>query len=160
MKEDKIQSIQFTGTELDKLLLWLSELLLRGKECRARNKIVDMIRKKISDFEQERMKLVNKYAEKDEQNNLIIKTDKIVVDGKEREQQHYVFVGENRDNFNKEFQELESNTKFIFDILPSDKEDWEIVKNLILNLQKDFDYWEGTIYNEICKKFENDNENK
>jgi hypothetical protein len=57
--------------------------------------------------------------------------------------------------FQMAFSKLVNETVFTFDVLPSNSNDWNIIKNVILNLKKDFNYGDGLTYSSICDKLEN-----
>lgn len=141
-KNKEVESLSLSYDEAIFLFALLSELLLHGQESRSRNKIANLLKGTINECEKERIILVEKFAEKDDKGK-----PKLDAEG-----QHYL-MSDNK-GFEKEFKELTTNSKFIIDVLPSNKQDVKIVKNIILNTQKDFNYEQGEIYSAICGKLE------
>ena len=144
MKTEQLKSVTLNFGELEKLTTWLAEAMLHGSELRSRTKIVDVLVKESQDFDKTRIELVKKYAELDKKTKEPLMNE----DGKS-------FKMKDMAGFAKEWGEALEKTAFTFDILPSNEQDWKNVKNIILNLKKDFNYGEGIIYTEICDKLEN-----
>ena len=147
MKE-KIEGLELNYSEVMFLFSLLIDAMLHGQESRARNKIVNLLKERITEFEKERRAIVEKFGEKDKEGKT--KTEKFIQEGIEKER----FVLKDQEGFNKEFQELISTCKFIFDILPSNKIDFATVKNIVFNIKKDMNYLDGEIYASLCDKLE------
>lgn len=146
--KNKILALELNYQEAIFLFALLVEVMLHGQESRSRNKIVNLLKERIDEFEKERMPLLDKFSEKDKEGKP--KTEKFNQDGMEGER----FILANPDEFNKEFQELVNTSKFIFDILPSNSRDFATTKNILLNLQRNMNYQDGEIYASICEKLE------
>ncbi len=144
MTKADVKSLKLTYTEGVFLASTLIEALLHGSISRSRNKIVDLLKKPLADFEKEKMELIGKYASKDEAGN-----PKVSEDGK-----MYVIKTESQTGFNKEYDNLVSTSGFIFDLLPSTEKDWITIAKVVLNSQKDLNYTDGVIYASLCEKLE------
>jgi len=139
------KSIKLKNYHLNSLYSWFN-MPLHSKYARARNRFLRIIIARIEEIEEERKKLLNKYAKKDK-------------DGKEIIENNNYVLGENLEAFNKEYGEM-IQEEYVIDILPSNREDIYIVRDMLLNLKKEFDFKEGEIYDEICLAFENTSEEK
>lgn len=119
---------------------WL-DIPLHGKEARARNRVVSLLAARMQENEKERIVLLEKYGKKDKDNVLVMD-----------EKRHYQL--EDQEGFAKDFDEL-MNTDAVFDILPSNKEDFKVVAQIILEgLRREFNIEETQYYDEMCKAFE------
>ena len=147
MKE-KISALELSYEEIIFLFYLLVESLLYGQESRSRNKIVNLLKERVEEFEKERMSILEKYSEKDKEGKL--KTEKFIQQGEEKKR----FVLADQEKFNKEFQELVNTSKSVFDVLPSNRSDFLTVKNIVLNSNKKLNYADGEIYDRICAKLE------
>jgi hypothetical protein len=117
-------------------------LALHGSEARARNKVRKIILERADQVEDERIALVEKYAKKGEDGKAVLdpKTDRYEI--------------EDRENFNKEFLELMSETTS-FDILPSNRAEFMIVKDIFINRMKsEMTVDDTNVYEEVCQAFE------
>jgi len=110
MKE-KISALELSYEEIMFLFYLLIESLLHGQESRSRNKIVNLLKERVEEFEKERMSILEKYSEKDKEGKL--KTEKFIQQGGEKER----FVLTDQEKFNKEFQELVNTSKSVFEFL-------------------------------------------
>ena len=147
MKE-KISALELSYEEIIFLFYLLIESLLYGQESRSRNKIVNLLKERVEEFEKERMSILEKYSEKDKEGKL--KTEKFIQQGEEKKR----FVLTDQEKFNKEFQELVNTSKSVFDVLPSNRSDFLTVKNIVLNSNKKLNYEDSEIYDRICTKLE------
>jgi DNA gyrase/topoisomerase IV subunit A len=137
---NNIEALRITLHETTFMFTILVEAMLHGQECRSRNKIIKILKTKLDEFDKERMSLLEKYGEKD-------------ADGKRKiDETGKNYILADQEGFNKEYEELLSNSDVILDILPSNKADFGIVKAIILNLKRDFNYADGEIYTTLCEK--------
>lgn len=126
---------------------------LHGREARARNRVLKLFFAVWQEAEEERLKTLNELTEKDEKGKPIMYDKVIMRFGKPNQEKHYRLTDENQQKFDKFNEEL-WNEDAKFDLLPSVKDDFEVVKNLVLNLNKTFNAEEGMAYDEICEAFE------
>ena len=85
--------------ELNTILESLNKLIDKEISIKTSYKLSKLTKRLIDEhsiYEKNRMKLINKYAEKDADNNIIIN----------KEDNSTTMIGENKINFNKEFTEL------------------------------------------------------
>lgn len=137
---------------------WLSELSLSGRQSRERTRFVNSLVERIKENEEERKKLVDKYCEKDENGkNKTKEVDGIAV---------WDMTEDNIKKYTGEYTEL-LNEGFVIDILESNKERIDMVKDIILNTEYKFGPQESTPasekeakirqahdYHEWCEAFE------
>lgn len=114
---------------------------LHGQQARSRNRIIKIFDERSAEVEASRMDLIKKFGKLD-------KNKEPELDPKTKS---YILADE--DGFKKEFGTLleESCT---FDVLPSNRADFQVVKELVLNCKVDFDINGTTVYEEICTIFE------
>lgn len=141
-KKQSIDTIKLQNGSLDTVLVWLN-VPLHSKEAIARNRIVEIISEKVKQLEKDRMSLIEKYGERDKENNLIIITDE------ETKKTHYKL--KDKEKFNEDFKAL-LDTEIIFDILPSNRDYWKTVKNIWENTKVEMDIETTTFYEEILKR--------
>ncbi len=115
---------------------------LHGQEARSRNRVAKIFQAKFAALEEERMKLLEKYAKKDE------KTKQMILDktGKNYEM-------EDLPAFSKEYEEALGEDA-IFDLLPSTRPDFVNAKKIVLAWAKPLTVAETDTYEEICQAFE------
>ena len=132
-----MHSMEFKNFQMQ-FLYSLLDIPLHGTECRARNRFVRIISERAGEIEKERIALNEKYADK--------KKPKL-------DNGNYNITPAKLEKFKKEYEDL-MNEKFVIDILPSNKDDIGLVKNLIFNSQKGLNIFEGQMYEQICQAFE------
>ena len=138
---NKISSLTLSYQEGRFVFALLAGTMLHGQESRSRNKIADMLKAKILEFEKERMDLINKWGKKGK-------------DGK-TEEKDGKFVMTDQKKFEEEFKELTlTSSNFVFDILPSNKRYFADVKEIILNTKQEMNYADGEVYEKVCEKLE------
>lgn len=94
---------------------------LHSEKARARNRIIEIVGQKFKEYDKDRMDLVTKYGEKDP------KTGELAMD---EDGKNYKI--KNHEKFNLDFIKL-INADVVFDILPSNREYWRLVKGVIEN---------------------------
>lgn len=132
-----IKTIKLTITELDFLAKFLADMLLHGTDLRSRNRIIDLITPKLKEYEQNRLEIVSKHS--------------VEEDGKLKiENGNYVIKEGEMEAFNQEIGEF-FKEDILIDILPANEKEFEIVKNLVLNSDKEMNYNEGKVYERVCE---------
>lgn len=121
----------------------LIELLgvpLAGQIARARNRFILLFNETAKEIEAERQKLLKEYGDLDEKGELKIGTNG-----------HYIM--RDAEGFAKAFDELSKRTCYV----PCKGEqlvDFHNIKNVLLNLELKLTVEQTTVYDEICKRFE------
>jgi hypothetical protein len=138
--KERPSSMTLKNYTLQPLYIWLS-VPLHSKQARARNYFVKIVSEKIKELDSSRIELLEKYSKKDKDGKAII------------EKNQYQLEDEHIETYKKEFEELMDET-YIIDLLDSNREYLQIVKDIILNLDRKFDIAEGATYEEVCQAFE------
>ena len=124
---------------------WLNTPL-HNKQARARNRFLKIISERNQELEDNRMELLKQYCKKDKEGEPVMKkTDNGL--------QEYDFVEEDYEKFQKEYGEMQIED-FIIDILPSNKEDIMIVRDILDDLKKPLELRESFVYEEVMTAFE------
>lgn len=157
-KNTKEKSLSFKNSHVDSLLSFITEvtktaengesvdrpLLLHGAKARARNKITDILFIKVKEIEKNRFDIIKKYSEKDKGGE-----PKRTEDDK-----GYVLQKDKIAKFDEEFTKL-MEEDCVFDILPSNAEQWRLIKEFVLkDIKTEMDYKQTQAYEEICEAFE------
>ncbi|MCK9319377.1 hypothetical protein [Methanoculleus sp.] len=120
---------------------------LSASESRARNRVVTILVKELTDIDKERDSLLKQYSNKDEKGNF-----KTIENGTK-----YDITPENLSLVNIEMGKL-LNEDFVIDVLPSNLEDLKVAYKAIKKTEKEMNISEGILYEELLKKFEVVNE--
>jgi hypothetical protein len=139
----KKDSITFKNMHLKPLLKWL-DIPLHSQKAIARNRICEIIQDRFDLFEKDRIAILEKYAEK-EKGQLKIEKDK---DGRLN------YVLSNREKFNSEFSVI-NEENVIFDILPSNREYWKIVRDIFESSKVEMNIETTQFYEFVLKTLEN-----
>lgn len=122
----------------------LFKLSLRGKQSRHRTRFIKLLNERFIQIEEERKQLAEEFAEKDENGQPIIE------DGR------YKIVGDNIEQFRKEFEDLMSE-KFVIE--GGDfEETLEVVRDILLNCDEYFSGEQAFVYDYLCEQFEKGDE--
>jgi len=140
-KNTEQKALHLTVNELIFLFTLLAEAMLHGQKSRSRNRITRILKERVDEYEVERRGLLEEYGKKDKEGKLVMTPGG----------GNFVIVDQKR--FTKEFEEL-LDSNVVIDVLPSNKEDFVVVRDIILNLQRDFNYQQGELYESICSKLE------
>lgn len=116
----KASSIEFKNYMLQPIIAWLN-VPQHGDKARARNRVVKLIAEKYADFEKERLALVEKYSKKDDDGKSVLEET-----GDENKKR---FIIEDQEAFDAEWKPLRTEIA-IFDILPSNRNDWRVVREI------------------------------
>ena len=122
----------------------LFNLSLRGKQSRHRTRFIKLLNERFVQVEEERKQLAEEFAEKDEDGKPIVENDR------------YKIVGDNREQFQKEFEELMSE-EFVIEG-ENFKETLEVVRDILLNCDEYFSGEQAFVYDYLCEQFEKGDE--
>lgn len=122
----------------------LFNLSLRGKQSRHRTRFIKLLNERLVQVEEERKQLAEEFAEKDEDGKPIVEDDR------------YKIVGENRGQFQKEFEGLMSED-FVIEG-ENFQETLEVVRDILLNCDEYFSGEQAFVYDYICEQFEKGDE--
>lgn len=125
----KIATVQLKNWMLSPLYAWLN-IPLHSEQAVARNRIAKMIQEKAEDFENDRLQAIEKYKVYDPVTN-----EAVTMKGKEGKD---VFKITDEKAWADEYEVLK-NQIVIFDVLPSNRAHWKIVRDLIKNTKIDMD---------------------
>lgn len=128
------------------LLYVLLNVPLHGAQSRARNHVGQIIKARINELEDERIKTLERYAKKDAKSGEPLK--KTSDQGEE-----YDLTPESLLEYRKEF-DIYMKEKSIIDLLPSVKADLALIRPLILDSRVPLETPDGYVYDELCKLFE------
>ena len=148
-KTSEVKALTLTNGQLRLLAEWLEQradgtpLLLHGSKARARNRFYVLIGTRLKEIEEGKIELAEKYSKKDKDGKAKFKEDGKTYDIEEGKQEEV----------NKELTDLFAE-EYVIDILPSNQETLREIKEMLLNLDRDFDTQGGAIYDYICGIFE------
>lgn len=140
MKKEIVSSITLKNYHI-RPLVQILDVPLHGQQARSRNRITSIFTERGRDLEKARLDLIKKFGKKDKEGNTEI--DPITKN----------YNLENPAEFQKEFQAMMSEDS-VFDILPSNRDDFKRIKEVVLDCKIDFDINGTTVYDEICQVFE------
>ena len=115
---------------------------LHGEERRARTKFAEIVRAKLQEIEDARIDLLKQYAEKNDKGELIIKEDK-----------NYDLSQENLEKFNEEYRKY-LDEMWVIDILPSNKVNLKMIRDIMKKSNKQYQTAEGEIFDRLLDEFE------
>lgn len=124
---------------------WLNTLSLNGKQSRARTRFVNLIQDALNRLETDRKVVLEEYAEKEEGGDL-----KVVEDDKGNK--NYVVPDDKKEAFQKELIELYDEDAELNG--PEFGPQILIVKDIVLNYDKEIDPNLATAYDKWCEAFE------
>lgn len=133
-------------------LQFLSKILdkpCHGKEARAKNRFLKLIVPRLQEIEKERLELVRQYAEKDKKGEAVV--EEYEEEGKQ--EKRFKILQGNLLKFQNEYNEYLFED-FVIDVLPSNKVDIGIVKEMLDADTTEWNTLEGAIYDTICVAFE------
>lgn len=138
--------MKFSNKEIRFIYAWLN-VPLHGEDVRARHRFLKMVQSQLNDMETERVALIEKYANKDQDGKLILEKNAQGIG-------EYKFTEERRALFDEEsFALLNKETKY--DIEKEEKKFIRVVKDILTNkLQKGLSIDEGEIYDSVLMEFD------
>jgi len=130
--------VEIENRYLGQAISLLFDLSLRGKQSRHRTKFVKLLNDRLKEVEEQRIELAKEHAKKDENGEPIIREDRVEIEDKE--------------GFAKELEELYAE-KLVLE--GGDlQETLKVVKDVLLNCDKEFSRQEAVIYDYLCEQFE------
>ena len=148
-KASEVKSLTLSNGQIRLLAEWLEKrsdgmpLLLHGSKARARNRFYILIGPRLKEIEERKTELAEQYSKKDKEGKIKFKEDGVTYDIAEDKQEAV----------NKEITSLFAE-EYVIDILPSNRETLVEIKEMFLNLDRDFDMQGGAIYSFICEELE------
>lgn len=134
-KPEAASAVVFRNQDLKGLIVWLN-VPLHSEQARARNRIVELIEKEYDRFEQDRLTLLDSHK--------VMKDGKPVLEKHPDGKDHFKIKDQKK--WDIEWGKLES-AEVAFDVLPSNRASWRIVRDLIANTKVEMDtemtkWWE------------------
>ena len=149
----KNKTLVLKNKYLTLLAVWLSKQGLAGNDSRQRYRFIDLLRDRIKEIENERVKIVEKYATKDKDKKPVREIVIAERDGKPVQIEQYKFDRDNKKKFEEEFDGY-LEEEFIVDILEGNKEKVKRVREIVLNTDYVFKGEEGEQHNKWCEALE------
>lgn len=134
--------VEIKNALLQESINLLFDLSLRGKQSRHRTRFIKRLTERLKEVEEERMKLAEEYARKDDEGKPIMKKG-----GKE-----YDIPDENMPSLIKDVEELYDEVLVIEG--GDNKETLETVRKILEETDKEFSGREAVIYDYLCEQFE------
>jgi len=147
-KTGEVKALKLNNGQLRLLVEWLQErtpgmpLMLHGSKARARNRFFTIVQPRLKELEEGRVEIAEKYSKKDKEGKARLKEDK-----------SYDIDEDKQEVLNKELTDLFAE-EYLIDILPSNKETLKEIKEMVLNLEREFNMQDGALYSVICDSFE------
>lgn len=132
--------VEIENRYLGQAISLLFDLPLRGKQSRHRTKFVNLLREQLKEVEGGRIELVKEFAEKDERGEPIVNGNQ------------YKILEENKEEFNKEINELYKEKFFIEGGNYQDM--LKTMKAVLLDCDQVFSGQQAEIYDYLCDQFE------
>lgn len=147
-----MKTLKIKNNQVLPLVAFLTGLSLGGKESRSRSRFKKLLADRITEIEEERVRLCEKYSTKNKKGEILYldKDDKETTN-KTKESKYNI---KDVEEFNKELLEYVSE-EFLIDISPANNETVYAVKDIILNVKREFKGEEADVYDELCSAFEN-----
>lgn len=140
-KKEKATSVQIKNWMLSPFYAWL-DIPLHSEQAVARNRIAKLLKEKAEDFETDRLEAIEKYKVYDP-----ITKEAILSKGKDGKD---VFKISDLPAWEKEYEVLRNQVVF-FDLLPSTRPYWKIVRELIKNTKIDMDIETTNLWEELLE---------
>ncbi|MGE7092046.1 hypothetical protein ACQKII_11460 [Lysinibacillus sp. NPDC048646] len=135
--------------EIGELQAFLFNLILKGKESRMRTRFIKLLEQQLNLVNQERQQLVDEYAEKDKDGEIIYTIE--IVDGKEIEMP--LFSEEAEKEVQQQILTL-LHEDFIIEESAEKIEMLHILQDIVLNCDLEFTGKKATLYDRFCEIFE------
>lgn len=101
-----------------KFFILLLSAPLHSEKARARNKVLKVVEEEFNNFDAERIELIKQYGKKDADGELV------------RDEEKKTYILEDSKGFDTAFKLLE-NEEVVFDVLPSNREHWKMMIEVI-----------------------------
>lgn len=124
-EQEKVSSFQVQNKVL-KFMNALIDVPLHSEQAVARNRISKAIQEKFDEFEKDRLDLIEKYAKRDDNNEKML----------DEEGKNYIL--ENIEGFNRDW-ELLREQHAVFDVLPSNRQYWRTIRDVVKNTKLEMD---------------------
>lgn len=132
---------------------YFNDMMLHGQLSRSRSRFLELLRPRIIEIDDERLKLMEKYQVKDEKTGLPIL---FTVEGVEttdvKEGVKYKLL--DKESFEKELSEYLEEA-FVIDVTPSSRDTIYAVRDIILKSNDIFGGRNAMVFDEWCRAFEN-----
>ncbi|EON72823.1 hypothetical protein [Lysinibacillus sphaericus] len=135
--------------EIGELQAFLFNLILKGKESRMRTRFIKLLEQQLNQVNQERQQLVDEYAEKDKNGEILYTTE--IVDGKEIEMP--LFSEEAEKEVQQQILTL-LHEDFIIEETAEKIDMLRILQEIVLNCDLEFTGKKATLYDRFCEIFE------
>lgn len=134
-------SLKFSNDQLLRLVGWLSEAPLSGKDSRMRTRFLKFARDRVLEVESARKEILAKYSKKDEAGKAVT------------ENGHYVLETDSRIECLREIDALMMED-FVIDLLESNKETIKCVYEILASSDQKFSNEDAEWYDDVCTIFE------
>lgn len=128
-------ALRIPRIQLVPLFEWLAALPLSGRESRERTKFNQMIAEGLKEIDEDRLKILETYAELDPETG---EKKKAVDNGVE----HFVIPDDQKEAFAKEVNDLYAE-EFVLDVLEGNKQKVKTIRDILLNTDYKFGPKEG-----------------
>ncbi|MET4561050.1 hypothetical protein [Lysinibacillus parviboronicapiens] len=135
--------------EIGELQAFLFNLILKGKESRMRTRFIKLLEQQLNQVNQERQQLVDEYAEKDENGEILYNTE--IVDEKEIELP--IFTEEAEKEVQQQILTL-LHEDFIIEETAEKIDMLHILQEIVLNCDLEFTGKKATLFDRFCEIFE------
>ncbi|MEK5231447.1 hypothetical protein MHB42_06680 [Lysinibacillus sp. FSL K6-0232] len=136
--------------EIGELQSFLFNLILKGKESRMRTRFIHLLSNQLELLQQERQQLINDYAAKDEEGNIVTET-KTINDKKEA---LVVFPSKTAEKEAQTQIMLMMNEDFIIEETTEKMDMLQTLQKIILNCDLEFTGHKAALYDRFCEIFE------
>lgn len=140
-ESDKVSSFQLKNKML-KFFNLLIDVPLHSEQAVARNRISKLIKEKFDEFEADRLDLIEKYAKRDDKNEKML----------DEEGKNYILA--DIEGFDRDWELLRENVA-VFDILPSNRQYWRTIRDVVKNTKVEMDIETTDTWEEIMETLKN-----
>lgn len=122
---DKVSSFQLKNKML-KFFNHLIDVPLHSEQAVARNRISKLVKEKFDEFEADRLDLIEKYAKRDDNKEKMLDAEGVN------------FLLEDQAGFERDWEILRNNVA-LFDVLPSNRQYWRSIRDVVKNTKLEMD---------------------
>ncbi len=124
---------------------WLDSLSLSGKQSRARTRMIELIQDALTRIEKQRKEMIEELGDKEEDGSLkIVENDK--------GEKNYVIADDKKEKFDTDIAELYNENAELTG--PEASVAFLIMKDVVLNYDKEIDPTLAPLYDKWCESFE------
>lgn len=139
--------IKIKNSNIISFVNWLGNQKLSGKESRNRTRFIGLLVDRANEVQKERIAILEKYADRNDKGELNAEN---LPDGGKK----YLFTDIIKQNeANKELEEY-LKEEFVIDVLESNKNIINTIKDIVLNTEEEFSGIDAVQYSEWCESFE------